>query len=145
MAWWAWVSIGALLLVAELTIVDLDFYLIFLGVSALAVGGLELAGLHAPYWVQWLLFAFLAVSSLMLFRSRVYASLRPPPEGAVPEGVAGQRAIASAAIAPGAMGTVTLRGARWQARNVGDFEIASGAACIVEASEGLVLKVRPER
>jgi membrane protein implicated in regulation of membrane protease activity len=145
MAWWAWVSIGALLLVAELTIVDLEFFLIFLGVAALAVGALELSGLHSPYWVQWLLFGFLSVSSLMLFRSRVYARLRPPPEGTVPEGVAGQRAIASGSIAPGAMGTVMLRGARWQARNVGDDELDSGAACVVEASEGLVLKVRPER
>ncbi len=35
MPWWGWVTIGALLLVAEMTIVDLEFYLIFLGIAAL--------------------------------------------------------------------------------------------------------------
>jgi len=45
MPWWAGVTIGAMLLVAEMTIVDLEFYRVFLGASALMVGLMGLSGL----------------------------------------------------------------------------------------------------
>jgi len=144
MAWWAWLTVGALLLVAELTIVDLEFYLVLLGVSALAVGGLELAGLAGPYWTQWLLFGLFSIGSLTIFRRRIYGRLRPPPEHAIPEGAVGAVAVATETIAPGASGNVTLRGARWRANNIGTEVIDAGSACRVEDSEGLVLDVRVE-
>ena len=50
MPWWGWITVGALLLVAEITIVDLEFYLVFLGVSALAVGLSLVAGFAMPYF-----------------------------------------------------------------------------------------------
>ncbi len=77
MAWWGWIAAGALLLAAEMGLVDAEFYLVFLGLSALLVGLLALAGLGGPPWVQWLLFAALAATSLVLFRGRVYSRLRP--------------------------------------------------------------------
>lgn len=141
MVWWAWLLIGALLLVAELTLVDLEFYLVLLGVSALAVGALELAGLGAPYWVQWLLFGGLSITALTVFRRRIYGRLRPPPERVIAEGVVGDRAVAAEAIAPGALGAVNLRGATWRARNDGGEEIPAGAGCRVIRSEGLTLSV----
>ena len=49
MPWWGWMAVGALLLVAELTFVDLEFYLVFLGLSALITGMLELAGIALPF------------------------------------------------------------------------------------------------
>lgn len=94
MPWWGWVTVGALLLVAEMSIVDLEFYLVFLGVSALIVGLLDLAGVGMPFWMQWLVFAVLAIVSLVVFRQRLYKALRPPPEGEVQIGVDGDRAVA---------------------------------------------------
>ena len=142
MPWWGWVTVGALLLVAEMTIVDLEFYLVFLGVSALLVGVLELGGISMPYWMQWIVFAILAVGSLVIFRQRVYAKLRPPPESDIQQGVEGDRAIALEAIEPGAMGSVTLRGASWTGINRDSRAIVEGARCRVERSEGLTLELR---
>ena len=49
MEWWAWIAVGAILLVSELAFVDAQFYLLFVGASALVVGFLDLAGL-LPAW-----------------------------------------------------------------------------------------------
>ncbi len=142
MPWWGWITVGALLLVAEMTIVDLEFYLVFLGVSALVVGLALVSGLALPVWVQWLAFAGLALVSLFVFRQRVYAKLRPPAEGAIGEGIEGERATAIETIPPGVSGGVMLRGARWTGRNQGAVAIPAGAECRVERRQGLVLDVR---
>ena len=142
MPWWGWITVGAMLLVAEMTIVDLEFYLVFLGISALLVGMFELAGIAMPFWVQWLVFAALALGSLVIFRQRVYAKLRPPPEGGVQVGVDGARATAIDEIAPGATGSVTLRGTNWTGINRGAETIPAGSICRVDSSEGLMLNLR---
>jgi len=144
MPWWGWVTIGALLLVAEMTIVDLEFYLIFLGAAALLTGGLVAGGVPLPFWGQWLFFAAIAVASLVFFRRTLYAKLRPPPEGEVAEGVTGERAKALDPIEPGASGAVSLRGSNWAARNVGETPIAAGSQCRVRNRDGLTLEVSAE-
>jgi len=142
MPWWGWITIGALLLTAEMTFVDLDFYLVFLGTSALIVGLIGLADFPLPFWTQWILFALLGIGSLVLFRQRFYARLHPPPDADVQQGVDGAWATALDSIAPGERGAVTLRGTTWTGRNVGSEMIPSGAACRVERSEGLLLELR---
>jgi inner membrane protein len=144
MPWWGWITIGALLLVAEMSVVDLEFYLVFLGVSALFVGLLDLGGVMMPFWMQWIVFAVLAVASLVIFRQRVYQKLRPPPEGDVQIGLQGDRAVAVDEIAPGATGAVKLRGTSWTGINRGGQTIPAGAGCRVERTEGLVLDLRLE-
>lgn len=144
MPWWGWITVGALLLIAEMAVVDLEFYLVFLGLSALLTGAAVLGFDGLPIWSQWLLFAALAGASFVFFRQMLYARLRPPPEGEIQEGVAGDRATANEAIAPGARGSITLRGASWTARNVGNEPIAQGGGCLVERTEGLVVDVRAE-
>ena len=144
MPWWGWITVAAILLVAEMTVVDLEFYLVFLGASALIVGLLGLSGVVLPIWLQWLVFAVLAVASLVIFRRRVYQRLRPPPDEVIQEGVAGDRALAVDAIPPGATGAVELRGTSWTGRNLGDDPIPAGAHCLVDRSDGLVLEIRLE-
>lgn len=143
MPWWGWIAIGALMLSAELALVDAEFYLVFLGVSALIVGSLELSGLTLDGWVQWLVFAGLSVGSLVFFRQRVYVLFRPPPGEEIREGVEGETAVASDTIAPGATGRVELRGSGWTAVNEGDRAIEAGARCEVVSSKGLTIRVRP--
>lgn len=142
MPWWGWITVGALLLVAELTFVDFEFYLVFLGISALLVGMLALGGMSMPFWLQWGVFGLLALASLVFFRRNVYRLLRPPVEGSVQEGVTGDRAIAVDSIEVGGRGRVTLRGTTWTGRNIGDEAIPVGAACRVERAEGIVLELR---
>ena len=144
MPWWGWMAVGALLLVAELTFVDLEFYLVFLGLSALITGMLELAGIALPFWMQWLVFGALAIGSLVIFRQRLYKKMRPPAEGSVQTGVEGARAQALGEIAPGATGAVSLRGANWSGINRGSETISAGSYCRVERSEGLTLDLQPE-
>jgi membrane protein implicated in regulation of membrane protease activity len=142
MPWWGWIAVGTLLLAAEMTVVDLEFYLVFLAASAFVVGLLGLGGLPMPYWMQWIVFALLAVGSLVLFRQRIYKRLRPPPDAVVREGVEGALATATVPIAPGETGEVSLRGTNWTGRNVGSAPIPAGSVCRVDRSEGLVLELR---
>ena len=81
MQWWAWIMVGAILLGAELTFVNAQFYLVFVGAAALLVGLLSLAGLNLAIWLQWLVFILLALGSLIIFRRRVYERLRPKLPG----------------------------------------------------------------
>ena len=142
MPWWGWVTVGTLLLVAEMAFVDLEFFLVFLGVSALLVGAISILGLELPFWMQWIVFALLSVASLVFFRQRLYALIRPPPDGEVRTGVEGEHATAVESIAPGATGSVTLRGANWTGLNRGAETIPAGARCHVERSEGVTLELR---
>ena len=144
MPWWGWITVGALLLVAEMAVVDLEFYLVFLGISALLTGMAVLGGVPLPVWGQWLLFAALAGLSFVVFRRALYARIRPPIGDGVGEGIVGERAVASEDIAPDARGAVTLRGATWTAQNTGAAPIRAGEACVVERTEGLVALVRPK-
>jgi membrane protein implicated in regulation of membrane protease activity len=144
MPWWGWIAVGAILLVAEMTFVDLEFYLVLLGVSALIVGLLELSGLELLAWQQWVVFAGLSIGSLVFFRRRVYSRLRPPAEREIAEGVEGAIATAIDEIAPGATGAVSMRGTTWTARNLGASAIAAGARCRVARANGLELEIGPE-
>lgn len=140
MPFWGWIVVGALLLAAEMTVVDAQFYLVFVGVSALATGGaVWLAGPFAPA-VDWALFGGLCIVFLAAFRRRLYERIRRV-DGEVSQGTVGEVAIAREMIGPGARGRVELRGAVWQAHNVGDSEIRDGERARVLATQGLVLEV----
>lgn len=139
MPWWGWIVVGAVLLAAEV-FVPTDFFLVFLGASALAVGLLGLIGWDGAIWAQWLTFAAFAVITLVFFRGW----LRARPSAGVRETVVGEAATATEPIAPGGLGRVELRGATWSARNAGDAPIASGDRLRVSHVEGLTLHVRRE-
>ena len=71
MPWWGWIIFGMLLLGSELFIVDVAFYLVFIGIAAAITGLVGLAGIELALWGQWLLFAALAIVSMVLFRERL--------------------------------------------------------------------------
>ena len=48
MAWWGWIAVGTLLLCAELFAIDLEFYLVFIGLGAIIVGIVELVAPGLP-------------------------------------------------------------------------------------------------
>ena len=143
MPWWGWVLVGTLLLAGELFVVEADFYLVFLGVAAGVVGLLDLLGLGGPLWVEILMFAGVALGATALFRGSLYAMLRPdtPP---VSDAVVGESASVREPIAAGGHGHAELRGAVWQAKNVGTAALAAGERARVAGVEGLMLLVRSE-
>jgi hypothetical protein len=140
MPWWGWIVVGVVLLGGEI-VADAQFYLVFLGVAAILVGLLGVAGLSGGIAMQWAIYGLLAVVLLLGFRGRVYGKLR----GANPPGhetIIGEVAIAQEAIAPGAIGRAELRGSAWSARNVGSEALAKGQRAQVVRMEGLMLDVR---
>ena len=76
MPWWSWVVLGILLLGAELIIVDAAFYLVFIGIASVITGFIVAAGLGMEPWVEWIIFAALALFAMVAFRRRLYAKLR---------------------------------------------------------------------
>jgi membrane protein implicated in regulation of membrane protease activity len=139
---WQWIVLGAFLLSAEM-FVDAEFYLVFLGVSAVLVGLVGLTPIEVPFWGQWLLFSVFVIASVRFFRKQFYDKYR----GEIPdrsEGAEGEVADANGNIAVGGMGKVTLRGATWSAKNVGNEAIAAGSRVVVIESAGLTLSVCAE-
>ena len=141
---WGWMVVGAALLGAELMI-PADFFLVFLGLSALVVGLLGLIGPATPAWAQWTLFGVLSVVSLVGFRRRVRSRfIQTGSDPRVNDTLAGEVAVAREALAPGAIGKAELRGSVWNARNAGRQALAAGQRARVERVEGLVLQLRAE-
>ncbi len=143
MLWWQWIVLGALLLGAEL-FVDAEFYLVFIGISAIAVGLAGLTPIEFPIWAQWLLFPTLAVLSLMAFRQRLHAKLRSAGPD-LNEGVVGETGIAEGAIPPGEFGQVQLRGISWSAKNIDTEPVPAQSRVRVARSTGLTVEVELER
>lgn len=139
MSWWLWIVFGVVLLVAEVS-VDAAFWLLFIGLSALIVGFGGLFGLTGGPVAQWLLFAGLSLVLLYFVRGRLRA-VAMRRKGAPVKAVVGEDAIAVSAMAAGALGKATLRGAEWDARNVGSSEIPRGARVRVARVNQLVLEL----
>jgi membrane protein implicated in regulation of membrane protease activity len=141
MQWWAWIGVGAILLGAELTLVNAQFYLVFLGVSALIVG-LVSATVATADWVEWLTFAALSLVSMLTFRKQLYDRMRhrlPPMRS----GPAGENITMPMQLMPGESCRLEYRGSSWSATNGGKGVIAAGSVAHIVRVEGLTLIVQP--
>jgi membrane protein implicated in regulation of membrane protease activity len=140
MQWWAWIAIGAILLGSELTLVNAQFYMVFLGISAFAVGLLELTGLITADWLQWATFAVIAVVSMLTFRKQIYEKMRRalPP---VRSGPAGETVTLPIVLPPGETCRLEYRGSSWSAINGGKSVIEAGSSARIDRVDGLTLVV----
>jgi membrane protein implicated in regulation of membrane protease activity len=143
MEWWAWIAVGAILLVSEMAFVDAQFYLVFVGASALVVGFLNLAGWLPAVWMQWLSFAVLAVFSMVAFRRRIYDRMRRKLP-AMKQGPAGESVVLPAALQPGETCRLEYCGSSWNALNGGKSLIAAGQRARIDRVNGLTLVVHGE-
>ncbi len=147
MPWWGWVTLGILLLGAELVGVDAAFYLVFVGAAAICIGMLGLGGMDMPIWGQYLAFAALAITSMVLFREKLYVRLR----GSVPgfrDSRAGRVVKVTEDVAEDGRTRVSLRGTQWTAVNRGPGPIAAGSAARIVETDGVELVIEglpPER
>ncbi len=103
MPWWGWIVVGAVLLAAELFVIPTDFFLVFLGTSAVVVGLLGLLGVDAPVWAQWAIFGVLSVVSLVFFRGWLKARLHRTEVPRVDDTLVGEIGVARESLAPGAV------------------------------------------
>ena len=141
MIWWKWFVIGTLLLGIELFAIDAQFFLIFVGAAAIVVGLVGMLGIDLPAWLQWLLFAALAIAALLTMRKQIYAKLRNRPHAPV-DGDVNQRVKVLEELAPGKSTRVEYRGSAWTALNVGKHAIPAGEEVRIESVDGLTLHVR---
>ena len=139
-SWWLWLLLGFLLLALELMTPG-GFYVFFFGVGAIAVGLLTALGLAGQSALQWLLFAVISVTTLVIFRKPLQEKTRLKFDRDVDQ-IVGETAIAMTQIGIQQIGKAELRGATWNACNTGESTIAAGQRCRVERVEGLTLYVR---
>lgn len=144
MPWWGWIVVGVLLLGAEI-LVPTDFWLVFIGLAAIAVGLVVTLAPGLSDAAQWALFGGIAALSVLLFRGFVRKRF-PSRRGdtRVEDTLVGEHGRALEVLAPGAVGQVELRGSVWNARNAGEGPIEPDARVRVERVEGLTLHVRRE-
>ncbi len=139
MPWWGWLVLGIGLLGVEMFVIDAQFYLVFLGVAATVVGLLGLAGITLPVWLQWLVFAALAIVATVAFRKRLYAKLRGHG-GIVQERITvGDKVVVPVRLEPGQTCRVDYRGSSWAARNVDQRPIEAGAEAPISRVDDLTL------
>jgi len=144
MPWWLWITAGVVLAALELATPG-GFFLIFFGVAALVVGGIEMLGVLSQAWLQWLLFPVLALLALKLFRRPLLERMQLHDRGkADVDSLVGAVAVTAGVINPGGHGHAELRGTTWSARNVGEAPLAAGQRCRVVAVDGLMLNLRSE-
>jgi membrane protein implicated in regulation of membrane protease activity len=142
MNWWAWMIAGAILLGAELAFVSAQFYLVFVGSAAIIVGLLSLV-LPLPEWLQWALFAVLALISMVTFRSRIYRRFHTeaPP---VKTGPAGGVITLVVPLGAGESCQAEYGGSFWTVRNDSDTAMPSGCRARIVSVRNLTLHVKPE-
>lgn len=141
MPWWAWIVLGIVLLAVEFTLIDAQFYLLFVGVSATIVGVLGLVGVSLPEWAQWISFAVISLIAVVVFRRKVYDMTRVHGHR-VTTGPTGEEVIVPIDLPPGESCRVEFRGSTWSALNKGEHAIAAEARAQIVGIDGLTLLVR---
>lgn len=142
MPWWGWFVLAAGLLSVELFVIDAQFYLVFLGVSAALVGLLDLADPTMAAWQQWLAFAVLALVTMIAFRDRVYQLVRRRTGHVEQPLTLGDRVVIPVRLEPGQTCRAEYRGSSWTARNVDQHAIDAGKEAVIAHVDGLTLHVR---
>lgn len=143
MTWWSWVIAGAILLGAELMFVNAQFYLVFIGCAAI-LAGLATLVLPLAEWLQWGLFAALAVVSMVAFRSRIYQRFRGTTP-ALQTGPQGGVITLPAALGAGDSCQAEYGGSYWTVRNDSDTPILAGGRARIVRVQQLTLIVRPDK
>jgi membrane protein implicated in regulation of membrane protease activity len=141
MPWWGWLIVGIGLLGAEMFLIDAQFYLVFIGASASIVGLIGLAGVTMPEWAEWLIFAALAIVSMIAFRRRVYELVRGQAGPVQQRVTTGDRVVVPTRLEPGQSCRVDYRGSSWTARNASGKTIEAGTEARISHVEDLTLHV----
>ena len=144
MEWWIWLVLACALGIAEM-IIPLDFYLLFLGGSALTVGlvtaSLEPVGVAPQAGWQWLLFALIAPILLVFGRGLAWRYIHGSDPSAAGHDIEDQEIEVQDRIAVGETGRGLAKGTSWTIRNLGEKTLEAGDRCQVLSRDGLTLSV----
>lgn len=139
MAWWIWIVSGLALLGAEI-LTPGSFFSFFLGISALVVGLFAGLGVLDEVWIQALVFAGVAIVSMVGLRGpliRLLGASRSKTSQTTD--IEGEAAVLLQDLDVGALAKAELRGTTWNARNAGSVTLKAGQRCKVQRVEGLTL------
>jgi inner membrane protein len=143
MTWWGWIIAGAILLGAELSFVNAHFYLVLIG-SAAILTGLATLVLPLAEWLQWALFAVLAIGSMVTFRNRLYHRFtHAMPK--VDTGPTGGLITLQVSLGAGESCQAEYGGTFWTVRNDSDATIPCGSRARIARVQDLTLLVRPDK
>ena len=110
--------------------------------AAGALVALIASALHAPMWLQIVLFVFVSVSTLLLTRPLVRKHLRSNKVATNADRVIGRVGIVQQPICNAkAEGIVTVDGAVWTARSADEADIPAGTRVTAQRIEGVKLIV----
>lgn len=140
MEWWHWIVLGLVLLSVEIFVLEAQFYLVFIGLSAAVVGALGWMGIDLPVWAQWATFGVLCLISMFSLRKVLHEKIHGNTPG-YQVGVTGDFLTIDNPIEAGQSGRVSFRGSEWTVINEGATSIDSGSRVRIERSEGLTLYV----
>ena len=133
MPWWGWMIFGAFLLGSELLGVEAGFYLVLIGVAAALTGLIEVAGLELEPWVQWIVFAVLALVLMVFFRKKLYQKLRGGGVG-YEVGPVGDYVEIKETLKPGERGRIAYRGSNWTVFNAGSEVAEKGTSVRINSA-----------
>lgn len=134
-----WMILGVALLALELLLIDAQFYLVFIGLAALATGLAGWFGLPLAPPADWLLFGGLALAFTFGFRRRLYAALQARQGQGLETPFSTGTAVPTVPLAAGEEGPVEHHGSPWTGRNVGADPLRAGQPVPVRGRDGLVL------
>ena len=140
MPWWGWLLLGFFLLGSALMVVDVAFYLVFIGVAAILTGLVVLAGFGLEPSVQWILFSVLAIVSMVVFRRRLYEKLRGSAKD-YGDGLSGDLIRLQSTLVAGGSCRQNYRGSTWTVTNRGTRDIIAGSEVPISAMEGTTIIV----
>ncbi|MEP1144137.1 MAG: NfeD family protein [Henriciella sp.] len=143
---WHWLALALILLSVEMMTGTWD--LLWVGIAAgvtSAFAAFAPAGIAG--WEGQLIFFAIASTVLFVVGRTLFKSMREnveehPTLNKRMAGTLGQRGVVADDFA-GGLGRVKLGDTEWSAQSTDGANLASGAAIIVEATEGNMLKVRP--
>jgi hypothetical protein len=144
MQWQYWVLFGLALLAMEI-LAGTGFYLLFLGLAAMAVGAAVGLGILEATWLQWVLFSVVSIVSVLVFRGPLLERIKSRERTQnIVDSLIGEVATPIEDLAPGATGKAELRGTTWTVRNGGSTTLSKGQRGRVVRVEGLTLWITSE-
>ncbi len=142
MIWWLWISVALLLLIGE-ALVPGSVFLIFFALGAGLVGLISFLGGEMGLSLELTIFALSSLALCWGLRPLIRSLINRGELRQSSPSVVGQRAICICDILQGQRGRVECRGTTWSATNTGRRDLTQGEEAIVEAIDGLLLKIIP--
>ena len=144
-----WILVGIGLLIVEA--MASGFIAVFFGVAALLVGLLIWAGMPSDGALPWVLFSFFSLGLILLLRSKLSAWFTGGTSGdaagsGTEDDFVGFEAVVTQGFGPddGGRGTVSFRGAGWNARAMDPaIHFNAGDIVVIQYRDKLSLVVAP--